>query len=196
MLPTCILTREKQRTSICLGHMATLGKAFNVYVNDYNGRFPGSAPLHMYPKGQYVWLAPDPTIAGSPYRNIYNKGALWPYVLDENAYKCPSDGSMIRTINGTQYEFGLSYSMNWHFPYISINDVVLPEETAMLICEGSDKYVEGSNRCIVDGNFGPGIDWPSDIHMGGHCLAYVDGHSAWIPHSQYNDVLWRYSGYN
>jgi len=202
LFPLFASTKEKGRQTLCLNNMGQLGKGFRMYLDTWN-RYPGSAPLQQNPKGQYVWLAPDTSITGSPYAHIYQKSALWPYILNTKIFVCPSDqwqmlqrgGGLVNKAIKAKREFGLSYSMSWFFPWLAESDVVKPARTCFLIDEGAgSKNSSGQWNAIVDGNFGPTIDWPGKPHIGGCNYGFCDGHAKWYYMKDFKQINWGVKG--
>ena len=49
LFPVFAQAREKARQVGCLSNMKQLGTAFNMYMQDYDGRLPGGAPYTSHP---------------------------------------------------------------------------------------------------------------------------------------------------
>lgn len=172
---------QSSQTSSCLNNMMQLGRGFRMYMDNWGGRFPGSAAMWSFDNnkaaGEWVYYI-------FPRMDV-TKGSIWPYVKNTKVYICPSD------ISERKRHFGLSYSMNqyldgnWYGVTESL--VVRPTATVLLIDEGA-----GKPSPIVDGSFGPSVDAPTNIHGDGCNFAYCDGHAKWIKQHMYKRLLWRY----
>lgn len=209
LFPVFSSAKEKARSSQCINNLNQLGKAMRMYLDNNNGRFPSSVPLGAYrtasPSGYYFHgeasahgITGEP---GSALFNIYEKGGLWPYVSSKGTYVCPSDFTQhqMRTSNDvvasqkTKREFGLSYSMNFYLPYTLDTDIRVPSKTGLFVCEGPGCYSSnGMLQPIIDGNFGPNIDWPSKVHYDGTNYCFADGHASWVKMSldDYGEIIW------
>lgn len=212
LFPVFTSAKEKARQVQCVGNMGQLGKALRMYLDNWNGQYPKSAGLGQNPKGSYVALDYDTTVSGKPYCNIYARGGLWPYIKTPKVYVCPSDPWQMldRTVAlSTGYcdkskrakrEFGLSYSMNnafgWNVPTANDADVKQPSRTVVFIDEGGgSKGNDGRWNAIVDGNFGPGLDWPTKCHVGGCNYTFADGHAKWYSMRDFSKLNWSVKGW-
>lgn len=193
LFPVFAAAREKARTTMCLNNIASLAKGMRMYVDNWNGRYPGAAPYMELAQqqryGSWVYFKVTGTISNPP--NAWNpgfalwaqKGAIWPYVRNTKVFLCPSDTSEPKR------HFGLSYSMNWWYHRQLEAVFVRPATTVLLVDEGAGKPAP-----IIDGNFGAGVDTPADIHSGGCNFAFGDGHAGWCKNERYPMLLWRQNG--
>jgi prepilin-type N-terminal cleavage/methylation domain-containing protein len=74
LFPVFAQAREKARQSACLSNMRQMGLAVNMYLQDYDERFPLDS--HTGTNAPWVWLR-----------------SLEPYTKTKLLYRCPSDPS-------------------------------------------------------------------------------------------------------
>jgi len=186
LFPVFAQTREKARQINCLSNLAQLGKGFRMYLADWGGRFPGAGAWgERDTPGQWVYMQ-----SGFPYRAgvraVPQLGGLWPYTKSAKLYVCPSDFAEKKD------HFGLSYSMNAYLAReggyrVLDSEIRAPTRTVMLLDEGGGK----NKNPIVDGYFGPWVDTPTDVHVGGTNFAFCDGHATWVKHEKFLRLNWR-----
>lgn len=106
LLPLLLGARESSRSQQCISNLAQLGKAFLLYLHDWDETFPSAGDLNAEPG--IAWVARNPE--STHWQALPEKGALFQYVRNVEVYICPSDplGRQVR----------LSYSMNSSLGYI------------------------------------------------------------------------------
>lgn len=169
--------RENSRRSSCASNMKQLGSGFQMYMRDFDEKFPlsgqGSDPV----EGSWV---PGGGGAAYPFPAPVSKGALYPYVKNVQVYVCPSD-----TNAKTK---ALSYTMSLLCSGKRVASAYRTSQTAMLVDESAT---------LNDGNFSPklcgGGDDPTLIHNNGSNFLYVDSHVKWMTPGQPTKDTYRFS---
>lgn len=205
LFPVFASAKEKARSSQCLSNMNQLGKAMRMYLDAHDSKFPNACPLGNLAgtrDSSYYYQGTGVSGEnGTNQFNIYERGGLWPFVSGKGVYVCPSDFNQhlprpsfnTSASAKTKREFGLSYSMNFFLPLTLDSDVKSPSKTVLFVDEGIGSFQGENVYPIVDGNFGPDIDWPTKIHGSGTNYAFIDGHSEWVKMSAdgYGELIWR-----
>src|SRR5690242_16187613 len=102
LFPVFAQAREKARQATCLSNMKQLGLAFRMYLQDYDGYFPGRA-------GGVTNTTARPDFGTTPNSNLghwtcgqvvstsnpcrVEEGAVYPYVKNALVFQCPSDAN-------------------------------------------------------------------------------------------------------
>ncbi|OYT71560.1 MAG: hypothetical protein CFK48_04285 [Armatimonadetes bacterium CP1_7O] len=131
VFPVFASVREKGRTTSCLNHLSQLGKAFQMYVQDYDGYLPRAINIAAQGRGMWVALSSPCTFALHLGRCHFlpEQGTIYPYVKNPAVYVCPSDpyGTQIR----------LSYVMNaalgTDIIVVHESEITKPSQTVLLI---------------------------------------------------------------
>ena len=165
LFPVYARMKEKAIRTLCLSNCKQLGTAFQTYVDDNDGKFPGDGRVGD-PCG---W-----TISPAHWTINVEQGALFPYVRSANLYVCPLQRKKTLTIK-------LSYTMNGKLHYISQGNIKSASGCLVLIEE--DEQTVGKEEGPNDGTFWDQNqhDRPTDRHLEGGCHTFADGHAKWIP---------------
>lgn len=88
LMPALSAARAAGRQSACLSDMHQMGLALTVYAGDYRERLPYAnwGPVATKPG----WLYGPGVDTANCKPDDRQTGALWPYLLHEDAYRCPS----------------------------------------------------------------------------------------------------------
>ncbi len=180
LFPVFAQAREKARQSACLSNMRQMGIAVNMYLQDYDERFPLDS--HTGTNAPWVWL-----------------NTLEPYTRTKLLYRCPSDPSVnwttplpgLRNVRRTSY--GTNYWMLPKFDdctgYNSLASIRNPSRT-IYIAEmrentTGDHYHPAMwvwpNNC---GFYQPQDELAMTWHSGGTNYTFVDGHARWYRFEQ------------
>jgi prepilin-type N-terminal cleavage/methylation domain-containing protein/prepilin-type processing-associated H-X9-DG protein len=91
LFPVLHSAREAGQRSVCLSNLRQLTLAWLAYTDDYDGQIVQNVHIGMI-SGYWGWL-------GGAFMNSWQtrsvliespeKGALWPYIQDIDAYRCP-----------------------------------------------------------------------------------------------------------
>ncbi len=194
LFPVFARARESGYRTQCISNSNQLGKAFLMYSDDNNSRYPGPAPgdaTNYAPSGNPPWWGnrrwgvqghwvpgiwvPDPNASGYTLDNFPinpawkalggpRSGGLFPYTKSADCYYCPTDKR--------GKEKMLSYSMYYYIGFIQLKRIQHPTQTALLVDEG---------LTLNDGFYvPPPTDCPSVVHIHGFVLTLCDGHSKWF----------------
>ena len=162
LFPVFAQAREAARKASCLSNQRQLGAALNLYVQDYDERFPQTHPTTT------PWtFAEDEITLETPWRTL-----MEPYVRSKGLFRCPSDW-------GAPDWHPTSYAPNGYTVYgASLAEVSHPSETIY-----TGELLAGS---LVD-DFSPwnGLEDLRDTlavsrHSGGSVYLFVDGHVRWF----------------
>jgi len=183
LFPVFAKAREKARTTSCLNNLKQLNLGFIQYVQDYDEKYPGAAPLNaqaLFGSIYGHWLLPmannSNLSTANPWPNGESGGAIYPYVKNVQVYICPSDtGGQAR---------GDSYAINSNMNWILLAAITSPAITPTLVCEGTGVTDGGVN----DGWFAGNSDQPSIVHNGGCNISFVDGHAKWFIENEANQL--------
>lgn len=203
LFPVFSSAKEKARQTTCASNMGQLAKAFTMYLDNSDGRFP------MVGDGYYQNVL-QPANWVYAYRNGPNSnasivkvmpryngiGSLWPYVKSEAAYMCPSH---VETNTIRKKYVKVSYALNANVSNAGtgmLSQVRRPSATVMLVDEGRGFTTESSTETVMidDGNFTPGVDKPAVAHCGGGNFAFCDGHVKFFQKSNFDTLLYNPNG--
>ena len=164
LFPVYARLKEKAIRTLCLSNCKQLGTAFQAYVDDNDGKYPGYGGVAQ-PDG---WVL-------SPARYVIQveKGALFSYVKNRDLYVCPFQRKM-------NVDIKLSYTMNSKLQYLPQGNIKSPCGCLLLIEEDEQtvRIDDGPNDGVfVDGNW---WDHPADRHLGGGNHVFGDGHAKWV----------------
>lgn len=210
-------TRTSAQLVGCLGNQRQLALAWQMFADDNGGQLPLNGDN----------VNPPPWVSGymdfaSGNRNNYDttlllnptKASLGPYTRDAAIYRCPADGSLVRSNLATVPRIR-SYSMNsalgnanafWlpsppYRAYQRVSDLVSPPPSRLWV------FIEEHADSINDGQFAVTmptsaaqtrfVDFPAAWHNGAASLAFADAHAElhrWIdprtkPAPKYNNSL-------
>ncbi len=164
LFPVFARAREKARAVSCLSNIKQLGLGIMMYCQDYDEFFPFNGP-HGGDITQKWW-----------------SGRIYPYVKNQQLYRCPSRKTMV-----------IGYSINWRISGwssgLEMAQLEYPAETIIIgDSEPTQKYTIGIS-------IGTSLDWimhspydtttytwcpPFPRHNEGANLAFCDGHAKWM----------------
>ena len=196
LFPVFAQAREKARQTACLSNGKQIGLALNMYVQDYDERFPPAdygATVTAPPYTQFGWYSGS---GGSVYYPPCCFDLLQPYQKNIQVDKCPSDSTGIATKltlgkNGDGQTLApLSYALNRYFFYDTATWSFNPAAGWALAAIPSP-----SNRIFVAESasfLGRELIGPSNLslvsngqpplftrHTAGGIYLYADGHAKW-----------------
>ncbi len=134
IFPVLSAAREKGRSTKCMSNLRQLGKAFFMYLNDWNETFPFARDI----LGSGVeWVARDPGRG----RAIPERGVLYPYVRDARVYICPSDphAEYVRVSYYMNHSLGVD-----QYPIRSYAQIPNPPELVLLVEKPYDGIFVGA----------------------------------------------------
>ena len=194
LVPALARTQPDSRAARCLNNHRQLARAWRMFADDNNERFPKVANSDISPSAVWAfgWLdwgvTPDNT--NTVFLSDPRYSALATYCgKNTRIFKCPADTFLSPAQRSLWNERARSVAANWCVgsgtPFlpdpaytIASNWPALvnpkPSETWLVMDEHPDSINDG-------GLFPPGssgwIDLPANYHAGGAGLAYADGHS-------------------
>jgi len=181
LFPVFARAREKARQTSCLSNLKQINLGMEMYVGDYDERYPISGGWHgsgEVPRGFFIF-------------------ALEPYVKNEQIWECPSDPSPTSATYGSR-TIVASYGYNLTFPgdgyssyhaerwsagnWVPLKKAEIVNPTALWVfsdCYITYPYSLTHLRYTVGGN--PWRDAPyGPEHNGGLNFAFADGHAKWF----------------
>lgn len=168
LFPVFAAAREAGRKASCLSNERQLGAALQLYVQDWDSRFPQTHPTAT------PWTFPDDEITlVTPWREI-----MQPYIRNTRIFGCPSDP-------GVPEWHPSSYAPNGYTVYgAALADATHPADTIYL--------AELPPGALLD-DFSPwnGKDFlrvtvAAKRHSDGACYLFLDGHTQWLHY----DATW------
>ena len=196
LFPVFAQAREKARQTACLSNNKQIGLALNMYVEDYDERFPPAdygAPVTTGPFTEFAWFSGN---GGAVFYPPCCFDLLQPYEKNLQVHQCPSDSTGISNklplgVNGDGKKLQpLSYSLNRYFFYDATtwgfnpgagwalaaiptpsNRIFLAESASFL---GRELIGPGNLNLIVNGQ--PLL---FNRHSEGGVYLYADGHAKW-----------------
>jgi prepilin-type processing-associated H-X9-DG protein len=190
-------TRVRTMRISCLDNMRQLQFAWTMYAADYNDHVAlnKTAPINstVGVAASSLHSSTNSWVAGNPledrsWENLA-RGTLFPYVKHPEVYRCPMDGSTTKA----GYPRTRSYSIDAYLggddedldPRVKMrmSDIVNPgPERVFVFIEEHEKSIWSSGFIVLPREPNPnpaGGAWkstPSDRHMQGCNLTFVDGH--------------------
>ncbi len=194
LFPVFAQAREKARQTTCGSNMRQMGMAVQMYLQDYDERFPLDS--HTGSGASWVWLF-----------------TLEPYVKTKLLYRCPSDPSRNweAPMPGQRTTRKTSYGTNfWMLPnitglpdclgYNTLASIQSPASTIYIaemkenLSAGGDHYHPGAwrypNECSSVYYIEPEQELAMRWHNGGANYTFVDGHMNWYRFEQ----TWNWQG--
>ncbi len=180
LFPVFAAAREKARSTTCLSNMGQLGKAFMMYISDFDERFPD--PSWGDRLGDLAnWVYPCKWCRKIAFPD---RGSLWTYTKNLNIYRCPSNVKVTKHpwfITYNPKEALVTYTMNGYFARLKYAKITFPADTFMLYDE--------SGTTVNDGSYNPtGYDCNGDQHTNGAIAASADGHAQRYPYFAIGNV--------
>ena len=175
LFPVFARSREKARQASCISNQRQLGLAFDMYVNDYDGIYPGApaGPSGAGVYGGWVWYAAFASPQTGPNRLDPTQGGLYPYVGNAQVYMCPSDAT----------RSGLSFELNGNLRHAP-EALVLDPANCILLAEEDQFGTANDGYFNVDTSPDPVIR----RHNDGAVYTFADGHAKWRRWS--NEETW------
>ena len=176
--------RESARRASCVNNLKQLGVAFQLYSQEYDERLPSAAHggnQGVAQSGTWMYYREYEAFAsGNPNTIDPTRSSLYPYVNNKSVFVCPSDG--------VGQKIGESYAYNscltqfddtksvW--PGKSLTAIENPSGTLLVAEEGGQATDDALLNMGGTGGMTQGYNWSSysDRHLGGSCVAFVDGH--------------------
>ena len=100
LLPSLARAKEKGHTATCINNLRNLGLSLQMYVDDYDSRYPANYVPEVDPaSGQLVAKTARIALGGRDpdlrYRGIYPSARVRPlnsYMAPSEVYRCPKEG--------------------------------------------------------------------------------------------------------
>lgn len=107
LIPALRMAREQTRSIVCSSNLKTMVLGYTLYAGDNNGKLVnGHCHVNGYdPKNPY-WVRIPPNGQASTVEEkieYIKQGALWNYINNEKAYRCPSDKRRTNHLYGDSY---------------------------------------------------------------------------------------------
>ncbi|HZO86910.1 MAG TPA: DUF1559 domain-containing protein [Chthonomonadaceae bacterium] len=196
LFPVFAQAREQARQAACLSNGRQIGLGLNLYLQDYDEKFPPAdygGPVTSPPYTQFAWYS---GAGGAVYYPPCCFDLLQPYEKSTQIHKCPSDGSGLPAnlplgVNGLGQPLQpLSYALNRYFFYDTSTFTFKP--TAGYVLSGIPQ--PASRLFIVESAsmLGRELIGPNNLslvknrqpplfrrHREGSVYLYADGHVKW-----------------
>jgi len=196
LFPVFAQAREKARQTVCVSNGRQIGLALNMYVQDYDERFPPAdygATVTSPPFTQFAWYSGS---GGSVFYPPCCFDLLQPYEKNTQLHRCPSDGTGIPAklplgVNGAGQPLQpLSYALNRYFFYDATTWGFNPAAgwaLASIPSPANRIFVTESastlgRELIGPGNLNLAVNGQPQLfnrHSGGGVYLYADGHAKW-----------------
>ncbi|MCE5216380.1 DUF1559 domain-containing protein [bacterium] len=172
LFPVFARAREKARQSSCQSNLKQLGLAFNMYIQDYDERFPRGAG----------YIAPSNLLSPGNQGEFFLE--LTPYIKNTQIYNCPSglqNGFACGGVRDTSLGFGVAYARNTWIDRDAIASIEYPAACILLADGGSNNYMrlyctQAEATAAGSGNYA----WSWNRHNDGCNYLFVDGHVKWV----------------
>ena len=115
LMPALRMAREQARSIVCSSNLKTLVLGWRLYAEENDSRIVyGQTPKVLDPKNPgWVIMPPDPSIATVEEKIAHIKqGALWPFINNENVYRCPSDRRKNNVTLQAYRSYGITGGLN------------------------------------------------------------------------------------
>jgi prepilin-type N-terminal cleavage/methylation domain-containing protein/prepilin-type processing-associated H-X9-DG protein len=188
LLPGLSRAKAQAQSIKCVSNTKQFQVAFLTYLSDNHEVMVQNTYAYDGSVGYSASLPGSWTLGAAPAdvdsSNI-KAGVLFPYVSSVAVYHCPTDTSVVQRMKGLQCF--RSYSLNIHLnsdpningvgsdPITKFPQIFRPARVFGFLDEGAS---------MDDGTFGLSqypstiwINWPSDRHMQGASLSFLDGHA-------------------
>ena len=186
LFPVFARAREKARQTSCLSNMKQIGLAVNMYVQDYDERYPQ--------KYYGTDASRDNENFGFNFREL-----LLPYIKNDQVWQCPSREPDLRDCHWTGYDWGRgsrawlgrlhggSYTLNcgrYGRPAGSRDEGVSAVRAAEIKDVAGTVFVIEADCLFMN----PGFTWRDDPydcdhmeypHNDGFNATFCDGHAKW-----------------
>jgi len=202
LMPALSKARESAKRIACLSGLKQLGLGWVLYAQDNGDKLVNGAtvcgtresPYYNNPSNFHYNERPWVFWSGNPAELTYAQnvadikdGALWPYVKNLKAYKCPAaKKNHLRTYSTSD---GIN-SLTW-VPKTSallvkrLTQIKRCSERFVFICEGNNMTTEGWLAYYHAPIWG---DMPPRIHGHGMTIAFADGHSSYYKYQDYRTI--------
>ncbi len=93
LLPALASAKERAKLIKCISNQKQIGFAFQLYVDDNDGRFPPLAPPQVYGHRSFEFGGgdPDPDYPQGRTMLAATNRPLWRYAQSKQVFECPSD---------------------------------------------------------------------------------------------------------
>jgi prepilin-type N-terminal cleavage/methylation domain-containing protein/prepilin-type processing-associated H-X9-DG protein len=173
LFPVFARAKEQAKTTVCISNVSQLSRAFTMYIDDNNGKYPSDGAMYGY-EVPTDWVQVGDNMRPGFIIADVEKGTIYPYVRNKDVYRCPSDTTVTE----------LTYMMCRPFDYLKESAVRFPSTSIVLVGEST-----GDESYHNDGAFWPlwndrnwreggsGADLPAKWHNNGGLYAFADGHA-------------------
>jgi len=190
------LSKDKQvsRRLSCQANLKQIAIAWNMYLDDHNGRFYQKATGHYTYGGWAGESNPDKVRPLNPYLSLPETGAS---ITETKVFKCPSDDGRLATDSLKYYEYlGTSYQTNHLLIGQNKLGYYLPNDPDNTLTKAINKQLKDNNinkvgnhsEILLIGDYEWAMQWQPgkkrepewhrrDYH---HNLAFLDGHVEYL----------------
>ena len=200
LYPAVSRSKDLSRRAVCKANLRDLVIAWIMYADDNNGKLVNGQPNDPRTTGgpppakvytEIPWALeialdgngdPDPAVTKYDHEKTIKGGALWPYIRNVKAYRCPgAKAKHLRT-------YSIVCSLNGDISPVADRSyyrmlcvkkrslVRRPHDRIVFVDEG---WVNNSSFRVGYSNPGAWIDPPPVRHNGGMTFVFADGHSGY-----------------
>jgi len=190
LMPALRMAREQARSIACSSNLKTLVLGWTLYANDNDSRIVNGHTPDTVNQSEPGWVVMPPNAVSAPVEDkiaYIKQGALWPYVSNEEVYRCPSDRRKDNPMHLQAYRsYGIPGGLNGVAddqadiakPCKSLTDIKQPGRKYVFLPE-CDKRGYNRGSWLLGLVRGQWIDAFGVWHRGRSTnFAFADGHTA------------------
>ena len=177
LFPVFARARENARKANCQSNLKQIGTAMAMYVQDYDQVYP-----NLYQSTVAGIYHPNGNHPAGTYLDLID--LIYPYVKNEQAFKCPSDSTV-------GYHDAYGYMRAWLGGQAEA--AILANRSAsdlLMACDATNCWIDGNSRLKET----PGVDNGRLVsrHSEGLNWLFLDGHVKWqkINSLKYGQFNW------
>jgi prepilin-type processing-associated H-X9-DG protein/prepilin-type N-terminal cleavage/methylation domain-containing protein len=189
LLPALNRIRELGKRAACLNNLKQLQMCWQLYVEDNHNKVPSNLALPIsgvWRSTRNSWIG-DSSAPHDPDTTRIENGTFFQgqYNRSMGLYRCPSDGSRVRTVAGVELRIKRtrSYSMNPNFGGPKTGQPVVYRAVAIRQPARLFVFLDEHEQTVDDACFtvnpAPANNWsnmPADRHSRGCNFSFADGH--------------------
>lgn len=184
LMPSLRIAREQARSINCRSNVRTLTLAWLMYKDDNDAKLVNAVtPQYNAQSANPGWVTMPPTPGSSSVEEkkaYIKKGALWPYVMKVECYRCPSDRRQNSPFHAYAYRTysivgGLNGGGAGTTPCLKYTEIKQPSEKWVFLAE-CDKRGYNMNSWLINPNDREWVDPFGIWHRSNtSTVGYADG---------------------
>jgi prepilin-type N-terminal cleavage/methylation domain-containing protein/prepilin-type processing-associated H-X9-DG protein len=201
LFPVFARARENARRASCMSNLKQIALGMNMYIQDYDSRYPSPYPLDESSGSKKLIVNNDKSMPSGVFNSYYVNStygsttyghyATWmdlvqPYTKSTQIFVCPSAARPTDPSYGYNMVFGSFGSDSYWYKQVADtywmpmteSEVQRPAEVIMFM---DSNKADGATRAAPQSN----VDYYERVpHLEGGNQAYADGHVKWIPRAK------------